>query len=141
MYARQIWTGDEMNLEIAFELLKNLVSRPMTVRFPHESIPIPHGYRGEHVYSFAECISCGLCARICPNRAIEMVKAPEELKEKYAKEYPKIDLGKCCFCALCQDICPKGCIELSTNVFLSTFDPSVTIKYPFPTEVAASPGA
>ena len=141
MYARQIWTGDEMNLEIAFELLKNLVSRPMTVRFPHESIPIPHGYRGEHVYSFAECISCGLCARICPNRAIEMVKAPEELKEKYAKEYPKIDLGKCCFCALCQDICPKGCIELSTNVFLSTFDPSVTIKYPFPAEVADSPGA
>jgi formate hydrogenlyase subunit 6/NADH:ubiquinone oxidoreductase subunit I len=122
-----------MKLEIVFELLKNLVSRPMTVRFPHESIPIPQGYRGEHVYDATECISCALCAKICPNRAIEMVQAPEELREKYAKEYPRIDLGKCCFCALCQDICPKGCIELKTNVFLATFDPSVTIKSPFPT--------
>ncbi len=127
-----------MKIEILFELLKNLVSRPMTVRFPHESIPIPQGYRGEHVYDAAECISCALCAKICPNRAIEMVKAPEELREKYPKEYPKIDLGKCCFCALCQDICPKNCIEMSTNVFLATFDPSVTIKYPFPPEAIES---
>ena len=127
-----------MKLEITFELLRNLFSRPMTVRFPYESIPIPQGYRGEHVYQAAECISCGLCAKICPNRAIEMVEAPEELREKHPKEYPKIDLGKCCFCALCQDICPKDCIELSTNFFLATFDPSVTIKYPFPPEAMES---
>ena len=128
-----------MKLEIVFELLKNLACKPMTVRFPNESIPIPQGYRGEHVYNAAECISCGLCAKICPNRAIEMVKAPEELSEKYPKEYPRIDLGKCCFCALCQDICPKNCIELSTNVFLSTFDPSVTINNPFPLEAIENP--
>lgn len=33
---------------------------------------------------------------------------------------------------------PKNCIELSTNFFLATFDPSVTIKYPFPSEAIES---
>ena len=104
----------------------------MTVRFPHESIPIPDGYRGEHVYDMDKCISCGLCAKICPNRAIEMVEASKGYKDKYQKTYPKIDLGKCCFCGLCEDICPKDAIRLTKNVFLSTFDQSNVIKYPTP---------
>jgi len=120
-----------MELKIIPKLFKNLFSEPMTVRFPHESIPIPDGYRGEHSYDIEKCISCGLCAKICPNKAIEMIEAPSEYKEKYPKNYPKIDLGKCCFCALCQDICPTGAIKLTKNFFLSTFDKSTTIKEPF----------
>jgi NADH-quinone oxidoreductase chain I len=122
----------EMKFKIIFELIKNLFSKPMTVQFPHESIPIPDGYRGEQLFEIDKCISCGLCSRICPNRAIEMVAAPDEYKDKYPKEYPKIDLGKCCFCGLCQDICPKGSIVLTKGFFLSTFDPNSVIKDPFP---------
>ena len=107
-----------------------MVSKPMTTRFPYESIPTPDGYRGEHSYDIDKCMSCGLCAKICPNKAIEMVEASEEHKEKYPKKYPKIDLGKCCFCALCEDICPTDAIKLTKNFFLSTFDKSTTIKPP-----------
>jgi len=113
------------------ELFKNLFSKPITIRFPHESIPIPDGYRGEHSYNVEKCISCGLCAKICPNMAIEMMEAPREYKEAYPKKYPKIDLGKCCFCALCQDICPKDALKLTKNFFLSTPDPAAVIKHPF----------
>jgi formate hydrogenlyase subunit 6/NADH:ubiquinone oxidoreductase subunit I len=120
-----------MNIWIIPALLRNLFSKPMTVRFPYEAIPIPDGYRGEHTHNIDECISCELCAKICPNRAIEMVEAPEEYKEKYPKTYPQIDLGKCCFCGLCEDICSKDAITLSGNVFLSTFDKSTTIRHPF----------
>jgi len=91
-----------MKVDVIPKLIKNLFSKPMTVRFPHESIPIPDGYRGEHAYNIDKCISCGLCAKICPNRAIEMVEMPKEYKDKYPKKYPKTDLGKCCFCGLCQ---------------------------------------
>lgn len=121
-----------MRLGILPQLFKNLFSKPMTVRFPHESIPIPDRYRGEHAYNMETCISCGLCAKICPNRAIEMVEVSKEYKDKFPKIYPKIDLGKCCFCGLCEDICPKDSIKLTKNVFLSTFDSSSVIKYPIP---------
>ena len=112
-------------------LVRNLFSKPMTVKFPHESIPIPEGYRGAHAYVGEKCISCGLCAEICPNRAIEMIEAPEAQKEKYPKRYPEIDLGKCCFCRLCEDICSTGAITLTKNFFLATFDQTTTIKSPF----------
>ena len=102
----------------------------MTVKFPNESIPIPDKYRGEHKYDIDKCISCGLCAKICPNRAIEMVDLSKKYKDKYPKTYPMIDLGKCCFCGLCEDICPKDSIILSKNVFLSTFDKNNVIKHP-----------
>jgi len=124
----------EMKFGMLFEVTRNLFSRPMTVQFPRQSIPIPDGYRGEQIFNIDECTSCGLCFRICPNRAIEMVAAPDEYKDKYSKEYPRIDLGKCCFCGLCQDICPKGSITLTKNFFLSTFDPNSIIKNPFPSE-------
>ena len=128
----------EMKLEMLFEVIKNLFSRPMTVQFPLQSIPIADGYRGEQIFDIDGCTSCGLCFMICPNRAIEMVAAPDEYKNRYSKEYPRIDLGKCCFCGLCQDICPKGSITLTKSFFLSTFDPNSVIKDPFPSGVVKS---
>ncbi len=114
------------------KLFLNMFSKPMTVKFPNESIPIPEGYRGEHKYIIDKCISCSLCAQICPNRAIEMIEVSREYKDKYPKTYPKIDLGKCCFCGLCEDICPKDSIKLTKNFFLSTFDQSNIIINPIP---------
>lgn len=120
-----------MEFGIVYYLFKNLFNKPMTVCFPDESIEIPKGYRGEHSYDQDKCISCGLCAKICPDKAIEMVEDPKEYKDKYPKKYPQIDLGKCCFCGFCEDICPKNCLKLTNNFFLSTFDKSTIIKMPF----------
>ena len=112
----------KMKLSIISEVFKNIFKRPMTVLFPKERIEIPERNRGEHNFEIDTCISCGSCAKICPNKAIKMVEAPPEFKEKYPKTYPQVDLGKCCFCALCEDICPKGSLTLTTYVFLATFD-------------------
>ena len=115
-------------------LLKQLFSKPMTVRFPHETIQIAEGYRGEHTFDIDSCIGCGLCTGICPNKAIELVNLPKEYRERYFHTYPRIDLRKCCFCALCQDICPEGAIKMTKNVFLATPDPSAIVINPRPTE-------
>ncbi len=116
-------------------MIRNFFSKPMTVQFPHESIPIPEGYRGRHEYRIDDCISCGLCAKICPNKAIDMIEAPAELKDDYPKTYPRVDLGKCCFCGLCDDICPKDSLKLSKFFFLATFDKDSAYVEPFEQEV------
>lgn len=128
----------KVKFAMLFEVIKNLFSRPMTVRFPWQSIPILDGYRGEPIFDINSCTSCRLCARICPDRAIEMVAAPDEYKNRYPGKYPRIDIGKCCFCGLCQDICPEGGITLTKSFFLSTFDPNSVIKDPFPSGAVKS---
>ena len=119
-----------MELGVIAELLKNMIKERKTVRFPHEKIDIPEKYRGEHKYDIDKCTGCGLCSKICPNKAIEMVSVPQEKRGDYPKTYPEIDLGKCCFCALCEDICPSGAIRLGKNFYLSTFDSESVIKTP-----------
>ncbi|OYT26787.1 MAG: NADH:ubiquinone oxidoreductase chain I-like protein [Candidatus Altiarchaeales archaeon ex4484_96] len=122
-------------IKTIWELIRNLINKPITVRFPKQQIEIPEGFRGEHKYELDKCISCGLCSRVCPNRAIEMVEAPQKHKEKYPKKYPRIDLGKCCFCGFCEDICPTDALKLTKNVYLSTFDIKNVIKEPFEDDV------
>lgn len=123
-----------MKLGTGRELLKSLFGKPMTVRFPQESIEIAEGYRGAHAYDIGKCESCGLCANICPNRAIRMVRVSEENRSEYPNLYPEIDFGKCCFCGLCQDRCPHKAIRLTKGLPLSTFESPRLVKQPAPRE-------
>jgi len=106
-------------------VIKNLFRRPITIRFPNESNPVSKNYRGEHCYDINKCAGCGLCAKVCPNRAIEMVETTNKGK---TKKHLEIDMSKCSFCGLCQDICPAGAIKLSTDIPSPTTNPLSLIK-------------
>ena len=94
--------------------LKLFSKKPITYNFPPE-MPLTEGFRGRHVYDPEKCKGCSLCAKICPNKAIEMVE-----REKSGKKVlqPQIDYSRCCFCGLCVDVCPTGALKFSNFPFL-----------------------
>lgn len=49
------------------------------------------------------CVACGVCSKICPKQAIEILKGC----------YAKVIEEKCIGCAMCEKNCPAGCIAVS----------------------------
>jgi ech hydrogenase subunit F len=78
-------------------ILKNLLSRPATRRYPYKDIrePFP-GYRGRIYWDASKCDLCGDCARVCPAQAIEVSLENRQIK---------YDPFKCIYCGSCVEIC------------------------------------
>lgn len=50
-----------------------------------------------------ECTGCGICADLCPEKAIAMTRE---------MGYPRPVPGKCAGCLLCVEQCPFGAVEV-----------------------------
>ncbi len=90
-----------------------LFKKPFTRQYPAVKVEVPEGYRGRHVFYPEKCISCGLCERDCPAKAIELI-------EVSGKRMPHFYLDRCVFCYQCVESCPRDAIKLSTNFEMST---------------------
>ena len=104
-------------------LLSHLFRKPATGKYPFVKAEVPEGYRGRQVYDINLCISCGLCSRDCPAKAIEMVEVD-------GKRRPLFHLDQCIFCYQCAESCPRNAI-MSSKVFeLATTDKSALVVKP-----------
>jgi formate hydrogenlyase subunit 6/NADH:ubiquinone oxidoreductase subunit I len=104
-------------------LLSNLFRKPATCQYPFVKAEVPEGFRGKQVYNIDLCISCGLCSRDCPAKAIEMVDVE-------GKKRPSFLLDRCIFCYQCADSCPRNAI-ISSKIFeLATTDKSSLVLKP-----------
>ena len=104
-------------------LLSNLFKKPATCQYPIVKAEVPEGFRGKQVYNIDLCISCGLCSRDCPAKAIEMVEVD-------GKRRPLFHLDQCIFCYQCAESCPRNAIQ-STKIFeLATTDKSALVVKP-----------
>ena len=104
---RKFMTGDVVgNLEAISTGMKYLFKPPMTALYPDVFQDFGPNYRGMLKLHIDKCISCMLCARICPSNAIKMYKTD-------AKKHPGITYQRCIFCGFCADICPVDAIEMT----------------------------
>ena len=86
-------------------VLKWLLRKPYTSRYPFEPRqPLP-GSRGMLDVTLTACTYCTLCAKRCPTQAIEV--------DRTAKRWT-IDRLRCITCNCCVEVCPKKCLEMGT---------------------------
>ncbi|MDI6720305.1 MAG: 4Fe-4S dicluster domain-containing protein [Methanomicrobiales archaeon] len=117
------------------ELLRQLFRKPATNPFPakylppsmtqflqkasrgeaaiHPPVEVPPQYRGKLAKVGEECTGCGLCVRICPGNAIELVPETKQIR---------IYIPSCVFCGQCTEICPKGGLAMSEIFLLADTD-------------------
>lgn len=96
------------------QVLKNLFSKPFTVKYPKGKAEIDPNFRGKVVPIAEKCIGCGICVRNCPSRAIIMINNNKNIE---------IDLGKCILCGLCVYNCPAKAIKIEPEFEHSTTEP------------------
>ncbi|NHK32747.1 MAG: NADH-quinone oxidoreductase subunit D [Asgard group archaeon] len=111
-------------------------SKSMTYNFPPE-MTITEKTRGRHILDIEKCRNCSLCAKICPNEAIEMVELKDSIQTtKKLPIYPQIDFSKCCFCGLCREVCPSGALQMTNASIIVGPDKN---QFVYPPEQLAQP--
>ena len=107
-------------MSVLLEMVKNLFSRPVTILYPAESVPVPEAFRGRICISGERCMGCSMCSLVCPSHAIIMI--PDECEVEFRgkkltrKKRPEVKLFKCIRCGLCERHCPADAIRLTCDL-------------------------
>ncbi len=110
------------------QTIRSTVNRPNTVLYPWEKLQLPDCYRGRPGLVIDNCIGCGMCVRICPNKCIDLV---EVKLEGNACLRPQIDLGRCMMCGYCAEYCPTDAMIVTPEYELATTTRRELIYDPF----------
>lgn len=110
---------------IGFEVLKNLMRKPFTEKYPKERVKPPRRYRGKLAIDKDKCVACGLCRMICPSKAIRLgigikkIRVKGVVYRRIIHPIRSIDMGRCVFCGLCVDVCPANAITFTREFELA----------------------
>lgn len=118
-------------MSVLKEMIENLLSRPVTILYPWQKVPVPDTFRGRVAISDDKCIGCSKCSLVCPAQVITMIEGPRDVefrgKTLARKKRPQVKVYQCIRCALCERHCPTGAITLEPELSGSGTDKEVVI--------------
>ncbi len=93
----------------------------LTAYYPEEMRPDYSPInRGRHVLvqrpdGSTQCVSCNMCATVCPAYCIEIVAKANFADQTHPKspERFEIDYSRCIFCGFCVEACPEDAIRMA----------------------------
>jgi ech hydrogenase subunit F len=104
--------------KMTHNILRNLVVKKSTRRYPFEVRETFDKVRGELVNDIVRCIFCGSCEVKCPSQCIEVDrKAAVWTYNPFA----------CVFCGVCVDICPAKSLSQKTQ-YLRSMDKRLMVS-------------
>ncbi|NIO15473.1 MAG: 4Fe-4S dicluster domain-containing protein [Deltaproteobacteria bacterium] len=81
----------------------------ITEQYPEDVWEPFERFRGFLHNDVPRCISCSMCARVCPVDCIELESFMGPDKKRVLTRFD-IDIGRCMYCGLCVEVCPTKCL-------------------------------
>lgn len=104
MFGRGLLTGLGITM-------RELFNRKVTEQYPEVKPNLPDRFHGRFELDVEKCIGCGLCARACPNKVIEI--ETERVEKKRVLIGYRMNIQYCLFCGLCVEACNRGALKFS----------------------------
>lgn len=105
--------------------LQQFFKKDVTVRYPHESLPMAKRYRG-HIVLVRDpesgrslCVACKSCEKACPSDCIVVDGIKREGEKKKSVTDFKLDFTRCSLCGSCVEVCPADALEFSKDYNLA----------------------
>lgn len=103
-----------------------LFKKPITLQYPEQRPELSKRSRMRLFNDVDDCISCNLCAQVCPVDCIYISSIRRDKTdqiERTSNGTPKrlmltqfvIDTNLCCYCGLCTEVCPTDCLTHTTD--------------------------
>ncbi len=106
--------------------MREFVRKPVTVRYPRESLPMSPRHRSHLVLKANaetgenQCIACNMCVKACPSECLSVEGEKKEgAKKKSATSY-QYNYTTCSLCGACVEACPVDAIEYSKRYNLTS---------------------
>ncbi|MFZ5449486.1 MAG: NADH-quinone oxidoreductase subunit NuoI [Thermodesulfobacteriota bacterium] len=100
-------------------VLRHLFRRPVTEEYPEYKRPLPERTRARIILTRdpegeERCVSCYLCAAVCPVSCISMEGEERADGRRWARWF-RINFARCIYCGLCEEACPTLAIQLTPH--------------------------
>jgi len=110
-----------------------LTTKPVTIEYPEVREVLPDTARMRLYNDAVNCISCNMCATVCPvdciyissvprPKDLEVPKTEDGSSKKQVLTQFVIDTALCCYCGLCTTVCPTECLTHTDDYEYSQYE-------------------